>query len=113
MSKQDICTRLKEAASNISNSGLPRQYRVVIGEAFNEAVVEIERLTKERDQLLEALTELTEDIQGLIADSSGVYGLHLNGDLAPWSELEAGGQFEVLIHLPVAEEVIASVKGSK
>ena len=71
MSKQDICTRLKEAASNISNSGLPRQYRVVIGEAFNEAVVEIERLTKERDQLLEALTGLISASEGVIDTVKG------------------------------------------
>lgn len=30
----------------------------------------------------------------LISDSEGVYGLHLNGDVAPWETLEAGGEFE-------------------
>jgi len=33
-------------------------------------------------------------ISALIADSSGVYGLHLNGDPAPWDELLSGGRFE-------------------
>lgn len=33
-------------------------------------------------------------VEELIADSSGVYGLHRNGDVSPWSELLEGGQFE-------------------
>ena len=33
-------------------------------------------------------------VSSLIADSSGVYGLHLNGDPAPWDELLSGGRFE-------------------
>lgn len=33
-------------------------------------------------------------VRNLMNDSSGVYGLHLNGDPAPWEELEQGGQFE-------------------
>ena len=30
----------------------------------------------------------------LMDNSSGVDGLHLNGDIAPWCELRAGGRFE-------------------
>jgi hypothetical protein len=33
-------------------------------------------------------------VEDLINDSSGVAGLHLNGDLASWDELRAGGRFE-------------------
>ena len=33
-------------------------------------------------------------VDGLIAASGGVYGLHLNGYLSPWSELCTEGQFE-------------------
>lgn len=44
--------------------------------------------------LLEALRKLVTDLDGLIADSTGVYGLHLNGDASPWGELLAGGRFE-------------------
>ena len=36
--------------------------------------------------------------------------LHLNDDLAPWHELEAGGRFERLTHLPIALEAIAAAK---
>ena len=30
----------------------------------------------------------------LMDNSSGVDGLHLNGDIAPWNELRTGGRFE-------------------
>lgn len=33
-------------------------------------------------------------VASLIHDSHGVAGLHLNGDIAPWSELQTGGRFE-------------------
>lgn len=33
-------------------------------------------------------------IEGLIHDSDGVVGLHLNGDIAYWEDLRTGGQFE-------------------
>lgn len=33
-------------------------------------------------------------VADLIDNSSGVDGLHLNGDIAPWNELRTGGRFE-------------------
>jgi len=33
-------------------------------------------------------------IRSLINESHGVAGLHLNGDVAEWTELEQGGRFE-------------------
>jgi len=33
-------------------------------------------------------------VEALINESSGVFGLHLNGDPSPWSELRTGGRFE-------------------
>ena len=33
-------------------------------------------------------------VAGLIDNSLGIYGLHLNGDNSPWHELMPGGQFE-------------------
>ena len=35
-----------------------------------------------------------DDMQDLIEESGGVYGLHMNGDPSPWSELLEGGPFE-------------------
>jgi|GEM_PF-5239675 len=33
-------------------------------------------------------------VEALINESRGVFGLHLNGDPSPWSELRMGGRFE-------------------
>jgi hypothetical protein len=41
-----------------------------------------------------ALVGAIEDIKHLMAESKGVYGLHLNGEPAPWSEIDDGGAFE-------------------
>lgn len=53
----------------------------------------------ERDAAVSALQSLSDDIYGLMGESYGVVGLHLNGDVAPWSELEPGGRFERLTSL--------------
>ena len=34
-----------------------------------------------------------EELDELMAKSAGVYGLHLNGDPAPWDEIDEGGSF--------------------
>ena len=51
------------------------------------------------------------EMQDLIDESYGVYGLHLNGDESPWSELEQGGRFERLITLNEALAAINEVLG--
>jgi hypothetical protein len=33
-------------------------------------------------------------VHDLIGESGGVTGLHLNGDFAPWGDLQTGGPFE-------------------
>lgn len=38
--------------------------------------------------------ELVQAFEDLRDSSHGVFGLHLNGDLAPWDELIEGGRFE-------------------
>lgn len=52
-------------------------------------------MSKQR-QALEAAKALLEDIVSLIGESSGVYGLHLNGNASPWDEIIKGGGFERL-----------------
>ena len=47
------------------------------------AVEKIERLTAENSAMREAL----DDFVMLIAESNGVDGWHLNGDIAEWNEL--------------------------
>lgn len=60
------------------------------------------------DELLEYIKILEKGIDSvttLISDSQGVYGLHLNGDPAPWLELIEGGRFEEwLVEFSQAEQ---------
>ena len=51
---------------------------------------------------LKLAREALGEVQDLISESHGVYGLHLNGDESPWSEIEQGGRFERLTTLPEA-----------
>ena len=51
------------------------------------------------------------EVQDLIGESHGVYGLHLNGDESPWGELEQGGRFERLTLLNEALAAIDALEG--
>lgn len=64
-------------------------------------------MTELETKLLAQLKGLLSDIEGLMGESSGVYGLHLNGDVSPWDELDEGGRFERLPHLSSARSAIA------
>jgi len=55
---------------------------------------EIDRLHAEREALWVMVGELVWSLDDLIAASTGVDGLHLNGDVAPWEELREGGNFQ-------------------
>lgn len=59
----------------------------------------LERLAGE----LATLRQLAEEILALVSESTGVAGLHLNGDIAPWDELLPGGRFERLTSLPLED----------
>lgn len=47
-----------------------------------------------RDKEIHRLRLAMKDIAILIDNSQGVAGLHLNGDVAKWSDLLIGGRFE-------------------
>lgn len=74
---------------------------------FAEAVAVAAAAQAENKRLLSVLQGLAGEVLDLISESDGVAGLHLNGDLAPWGELVAGGRFERLAHLDIAEALIA------
>ena len=65
------------------------------------------RLIAAAPELLEALIELVGEIELLASESSGVAGLHPNGDVAEWEEILPGGRFEWLGSLERAESAIA------
>ncbi|MDD9228938.1 hypothetical protein PVL97_04635 [Aeromonas hydrophila] len=63
------------------------------------------------DELLAVLKKLSGDVEELMKESGGVYGLHQNGEPAPWAELVAGGRHETwLLSLSDAAELIAKLK---
>jgi hypothetical protein len=65
-------------------------------------------ITKLRQQLavaeaaIKVKDEALQELDDLIGETSGVYGLHLNGDPSPWGEIIKGGRFERLSTLPEA-----------
>jgi hypothetical protein len=77
-----------------------RQYKHNSGEGFVIGYDQtyVDTLVKD---LVDIITKQREDkemlvkaMQYLVNESDGVYGLHLNGDPSPWSELLEGGEFE-------------------
>lgn len=63
----------------------------------------------QQSSALKLAREALGEVQDLIGESSGVYGLHLNGDESPWSEVEQGGRFERLTTLLEALAAINEV----
>lgn len=70
-----------------------------------------------REEEIARLRRGIESVSCLIAESQGVAGLHLNGDVAPWSDLLPGGHFEAWLMdyeaalAPRGGESTASQKG--
>ena len=64
----------------------------------------------ENKRLREVIKKLANGIKAvraLIDESEGVYGLHLNGDLVSWGELQEGGWLEEwLICFNIAEDYL-------
>lgn len=70
---------------------------VIIGTDATGTVPNVSLTNAELEQLAAENLVLRAGLQAiadLIADSYGVAGLHLNGDVAPWAELRTGGRFE-------------------
>lgn len=63
-----------------------------------------ERARRERAEA--ALRKLLCDITALMEQSGGVYGLHMNGDNAPWDEITDGGRFEGWLPLEEARAAL-------
>lgn len=107
----DMLVRLSDAEAIISakDAEILEQCRINGMGAEREATLlgRVERQSAALKLAKEALTE----VQDLIGESSGVYGLHLNSDESPWSEVEQGGRFERLTTLLEALAAIDALKG--
>ena len=60
----------------------------------DEVLEVIEQLEQQNAELVAHCESLTNDLVTLIGNSTGVCGLHLNGDIAEWSEIMDGGRCE-------------------
>jgi hypothetical protein len=61
-----------------------------------------------------AFQKFIDSVQFLIDSSSGIYGLHINGDKSPWEELLQGGFYDVWLGLPISEAQAAiAAQGEK
>ena len=95
--------KVLEAQNKGLQSGLDTDYAQLYQE-------QVQIGTKQLAALKLAMDALGE-VQDLIGESHGVYGLHLNGDESPWGELEQGGRFERLTSLNEALAAIDALKG--
>lgn len=78
-------------AGRSDEAGMLTWASLVLGERVNEDA---------SDRVPDSSSSLSKEIWDLISESDGVYGLHKNGDLAPWDELLPGGEYELLSSLP-------------
>ena len=102
MTRDDVLRLAREAGDDVEHT-LPSDLAFL--ERFAELAVAAAQAENKR--LLSVLQGLVGEVFDLISESDGVAGLHLNGDLAPWGELVAGGRFERLAHLDIVEALIA------
>ena len=59
---------------------------------------------------IELLCDGLRAVAALMDESHGIFGLHLNGDPSPWSELRTGGRFEEwLVDFDAALEVATDI----
>ena len=106
---------LREFASQIGISDREDPLETLIGgwvraaEAMRNSLNEHNRMQKENWQTRHEHRQMAAQNERLIncfttlmENSTGVAGLHLNGDVATWSELKEGGRFEEWL-LPLSE----------
>jgi hypothetical protein len=85
---EKACETLRKAINAAENSNHNGEVFVVAAAQATE-LVEAAQAT----ELVEAAERLLHDISDLMANSEGVTGLHKNGDIAPWSDLDEDGHY--------------------
>lgn len=74
------------------NAALSAKHRQC--ESLRRQVDRLEAELAEAQRTIKRVRNGVKSVRELIDNSRGVDGLHLNGDVAYWDELEGGGKFE-------------------
>jgi hypothetical protein len=80
------------------------------GTGTEAAVAAIRKLAQQPAAVDGLAARLVDELDGLVSESDGVSGLHLNGDVATWEELLPGGRFERLSSLDELREALAAAQ---
>ncbi len=64
-----------------------------VADRWMKACIEHESTIADLRERLAKAEKGIREVDALICESQGVYGLHLNGDVSPWSELLPPGRF--------------------
>lgn len=98
-----------------NNDMMVTYHGVTIGNHYLDIATANERadalLIAAAPKLYKTLDNLLNEILDLMGESDGVYGLHLNGDVSPWGELDEGGRFERLTSLSEAVAALKQARG--
>jgi hypothetical protein len=103
-----------------AEDALGRMFQAVTGRVaewssawgYTDAIEEVEEhvaaLARQPAAVDGLAARLVDELDGLVGESYGVSGLHLNGDVAPWDELLPGGRFERLSSLDELRAALAA-----
>lgn len=87
----DEIQRLRARVAELDDEAIKcKNYCVSLSKTINEQAAENESLRRDVEVYKDGLLAVV----NLIESSLGVYGLHLNGELAPWDTLRTGGGYE-------------------
>ena len=92
--KQEAVELARECGFDIGSGITERVHVCTTGKVHDLINTAVTRKLAEKELEVVKLREALGEVSALIDESGGVYGLHLNGDLAPWGELLQGGRFE-------------------
>ena len=94
----------------LAQAAVEAAFQEQCGETMRQLRDERDAARAELEKAREASGALVDEIDDLMHESDGVAGLHLNGDVADWSELVPGGRFERLSSLEDVRDLAAKGK---
>ena len=93
LSAENATLRASEAAALERVRVLERECRLTQAQV-DRMLVNSTKMDANITTLTEAAARVLHDIDDIVANSEGVAGLHMNGEVAEWHSLMSGGSFE-------------------